>query len=273
MKKGDSKARKMAESLLQMNVLMDFVKLIVWTGQLPDERPASCIIVAPPGAGKTTVLQSLQCEQAMFVTDLTARPLGQIVTGNEKLSHILLGDFMALFGHKDSTVKLTLQTVARLTGETLEMNPWTGATMTPRQMGLITAIPPEDFAEKSVAKHFNSGGFASRFIVIKYTYKPSTIAAIHRFISENKYSQNGSKAFKIENPGKWVIHIPMKIANLIKDFGTTISDDTLGFRVHRHLRALVKADARRNNQKSVNMENFTRIESYCEFFTQEGKAI
>lgn len=263
----------MSESLLQMNVLMDFIKLIIWTGQLPDERPASCIMVAPPGAGKTTVLQSLGCEQAMFVTDLTSRPLGGIVTGSDKLTHILLGDFLALFGHKESTVKLTLQTVARLTGESLEMNPWTGAAIPPRQMGLITAIPPDDFEKRTISKHFNSGGFASRFMVIKYTYKPSTIAAIHRFIAENKYSNNSVKPFAIQNPGKWNVEVPAKIATLIKDFGQSISKDELGFRVHRHLRSLVKADARRNNEKVVKMENFNRVESYCEFFTHEGKAI
>lgn len=263
----------MSESLLQMGVLMDFIKLVIWTGQLPDERPASCILVAPPGAGKTSVLQALECEQAKFETDLTSRPLGGIVVGNEKLTHILLGDFLALFGHKESTVKLTLQTVARLTGETLQTNPWTGAAIPPRQMGLITAIPPEDFDKRGISKHFNSGGFASRFMVIKYSYKASTIAAIHRFIAENKYSHNHTKPFALENPGKWLVEIPSKISNLVKDFGTTIAKDELGFRVHRHLRSLVKADARRSSQKTVTMENFKRVESYCEFFTSEGKEI
>jgi len=263
----------MSESLLQMNVLFDFVKLVIWTGQLPDERPASCVMVAPAGAGKTTVLQTLTCEQAVFCTDLTSRPLGGMVTGNEKVSHILLGDFLAIFGHKESTVKLTLQSVARLTGESLEMNPFTGAAIPPRQMGLITAIPPEDFEKRTISKHFNSGGFASRFIVIKYTYKPSTIAAIHRFIAENRYAENHAKPFKLENPGKWKVDIPVKISNLIKDFGQQIAKDELGFRVHRHLRSLVKAEARRNSEKTVKMAHFNRVESYCEFFTHEGKAI
>lgn len=264
---------EMSEALLQMNVLTDFVKLIIWTGQLADERPASALIVAPPGAGKTTVLQALECEQAKFETDLTARPLGNIVIGNEKLTHILLGDFMALFGHKESTVKLTLQTVARLTGETLQMNPWTGAAMPPRQLGLITAIPPEDFSERHIAKHFNSGGFASRFIIIRYNYKPSTVAAIHRFIAKNGYAKNGTENFLMKNPGKWKINVPSKIANLIKDFGQSISEDELGFRIHRHLRALVKADARRNAESVCTMKHFERVESYTEFFTQDGKAI
>lgn len=256
-----------------MNLLFDFLKLVIWTGQLPDERPASCLIVAPAGAGKTTVLGSLQCEQAMFITDLTSRGLGPIVTGSDKITHLLLGDFLSIFGHRDSTVKLTLQTVARLTGESLEVNPWSGAAMPPRQMGLITAIPPEDFEKRNISKHFNSGGFASRFIVIRYSYKPSTVAAIHRFIAANKYSENGAKPFKLDNPGKWRVDVPARISSMIKDFGQTIMQDELGFRVHRHLRSLVKADARRNSEKVVRMTHFERVQSYCEFFTNEGKAI
>jgi len=259
------------ESVLQMSAIMDFIKLLVWTGQLPDERPASAIIVAPVGAGKTTLLKGIECEQALFVTDLTARPLANILTGSEKVTHILLGDMLALFGHKDSTIKLTLQTISRLTGETLDMNPWNGNVITPRQMGLITAIPPEDFLTHT--KHIESGGFASRFLILKYTYRASTIAAIHRFIASNGYAAKGTEKFLMKNPGRWNVEIPKRISELIKDFGQTIADDPLGFRVHRHLRALVKADARRQNAKVARIENFRRVESYCEFFTHEGKAI
>ncbi|HMD54434.1 MAG TPA: hypothetical protein VKJ65_07800, partial [Phycisphaerae bacterium] len=94
----------MAESLHQLSVLLDFVKLLLWTGQLSDERPVSAIIVAPAGSGKTTMLENLQCEQAEFVGDLTARPLSGIVTEKKEVTHILLGDMLSLFGHKETTV-------------------------------------------------------------------------------------------------------------------------------------------------------------------------
>ena len=263
----------MSETLLQMHVLMDFLKLIIWTGQLIDERPISCVIVAPVGSGKTTVLQSLVCKETAFMTDLTSRPLSVIVTGPDEVTHILLGDFLSVFGHKESTVKLTLQTIARLTGETLELDPFGGRPIKPRQMGLITAIPPEEFNGKTISKHFNHGGFASRFVVLKYSYKASTIAAIHRYIAANKYAENGFKPFIMANTGKTIVSISSKISDLIKDFGMNLKQDELGFRVHRHLRALVKAEARRNCQSNVTMAHFERVQSYCEFFTSEGKAI
>lgn len=262
--------KTLAEALLQLGPMLDFVKLLLWTGQLSDERPASAIIVAPAGSGKTTLLENLQCEQATFMGDITARTLTDKIS-NEKISHILLGDMLSIFGHKQSTVKLTLSNISKLTGEKLQQDPWTGKDIPARMIGLITAIPPADYLKH--ARHIKPGGFASRFLVIKYTYKASTIAAIHRFIAENGYANQDFKPFLMPNPGRWVIKIPEKLSGLIKDFGQQIKDDPLGFRAHRHLRALVKAQARRNCRPECTYEDFKVIESYCEFFSQQGKEI
>lgn len=260
------------ESLLQVGPLMDFVMLVIWTGQLADERPISGIIVAPAGAGKTTILENLQCEQARFVGDFTARTASAIVR-NDKVTHILLGDMLSLFAHRASTVKLSMAVVSKMTGEKLDVDPWSGENLQePRMIGLITAIPPDDFKRHS--KHINPGGFASRFLIVKYAYKASTIASIHRFISENKYSEKKTgNPFGIHNPGKIIVKIPAKVADHIKDFGMQIKRDPLGFRAHRHLRALVKAQARRNDRGECTQADFAVIESYCDFFTTEGKEI
>jgi hypothetical protein len=218
------------------------------------------------------MLENLQCEQAVFLGDLTARPLSDIVTKNDKITHVLLGDMLSMFGHKESTVKLTLRLVSQMTGEKLLHDPWTGKEIQPRMVGLITAIPPEDFHKHR--RHVSTGGFASRFLVIKYTYKASTIAAIHRFIAENKYAGLAlTKPFLIERPGKYKVEINKDISDKVKDFGMTIKDDPLGFRAHRHLRSLVKAEARRNDRNHVKPEDFEKIQSYCEFFSREGKEI
>lgn len=253
-------------------MLLDFVKLLLWTGQLSDERPVSAIIVAPAGSGKTTMLENLQCEQATFVGDLTARPLSGIVTENKEVTHILLGDMLSLFGHKETTVKLTLRLVSQMTGEKIMHDPWTGKEIPPRMIGLITAIPPEELKKRAISKHINSGGFASRFLIARYSYKNSTITAIHRFIAENRYANVVHRPFVMESPGKLEIKIPENVALMISDYGKQIRDDSLGFRIHRHLRALTKAQARRSGRKLCIVEDFKLVETYCEFFS-EGKEI
>lgn len=263
----------MSESLFQLTALSDFLQLLIWTGQLSDERPASAVIVAPPGAGKTTMLQGLQCEQAMFTGDLTARPLSGMIRNSDKMTHILLGDMLSLFGHKESTVKLTLRLVSQMTGEKIGHDPWTGESIREREIGLITAIPPEDFKKRAIAKHITGGGFASRFLIIRYSYKPSTITAIHNYIAANRYSLQKPTVFFLPDPGKWVVRVPDKVSTAIKDFGQQLKRDPLGFRAHRHLRSLVKAQARRCKRSVVDMNDFYKVQQYCEFFSSDGKAI
>lgn len=262
----------MSESLLQMHALRDFIELLIWTGQLSDERPSSAILIAPPGAGKTTLLESLFCPQAIFVGDITARTVAGLVKDQKEMTHILLGDMLSMFGHKGGTVKLTMRLVSQMTGEKLMHNPWTGEEIEPRQIGMITAIPPEDY--KKMERTIKSGGFASRFLLMKYTYRASTVNAIHNFIAANGYAtKKPEKMLTIDNKGKLTVKIAKRLSDQIKDFGNQLKKDPLGFRAHRHVRALVKADARRKRQNEATHTNFKLVQGYCEFFTSEGKAI
>ena len=255
-----------------MGVLYDFIKLLIWTGQLIDERPASAIIVAPAGSGKTTIMENVECEQAKFVGDITARTLGTIIS-SDKVTHILLGDMLSLFGHKDSTVKLTVRLVSQMTGEKLSHDAFSGVQGKPREIGLIAGIPPDDFAKKAIQKHVAEGGFASRFLIIRYSYKPSTIAAVHNYIAANKYASTKTRDFEIAEPGRWRVKIPYKIALAIKDFQNEIRKDPLGFRAHRHLRSLVKAEARRNARQTVIRRDFDKLAGYYEFLMSGGKEL
>jgi len=260
----------MSESLYQLITVVDFLELLIWTGQLSDERPVSAIIVAPAGAGKTSVLWRVACDQAEFVGDITARTF-HTFSKNQKLTHILLGDFLSLFGHRKSTVDLTMRLLSQATGESIIHDSWTGEKIEPKQLGLISAIPPNDLKKRMA--HFEAGGFASRFILMKYDYKPTTIAAIHRFIAANRYASNHQKPFIMEGTGKLEVKINDTLAEEIKDFGIILKRDSLGFRFHRHLRALVKAQARRQKRTVATREDLLHVKTFCDFFSQEGKMI
>jgi len=262
----------MNEQLIGLQILLDFLHLLIWSGQLDDERPVSAIIVGAAGGGKTSMLELIECEQALFVGDLTARNLG-VICKNEKLTHVLLGDMLSLFGHKSSTVDLTIRLISQLTGERMKQNPFSGEEIKGVQLGLITAIPPEDMQRSKVKQHITSGGFASRFLIIKYGYKTSTVQEIHDFIKQNGYAQKKPLPFTIKIPAKLRVVIPPKIADSIATFALLIKEQNdLGFRAHRHLRALVKAAARREGLKEANERHLALIKNYTEFFTK-GKEL
>ena len=260
----------MPENLYQLTALNDFLRLIVWTGQLADERPVSAIVVAPAGTGKTTLLESVRCDQAEFCGDLTSRSIATMIKGSEKITHILLGDMLSIFGHRTATVKLTMRLVSQMTGEKLLHDPFNGEQIKPRSLGLITAIPPEDYRKEN--HRITEGGFLSRFIEIRYTYRPSTLTSIHKWISENKYS-DPPKPFVMNNAAPLLIEIPKPLAQEIKDFSQVLKKDPIGFRAHRHLRALVKASARRSFHGTATTEDLDVVKSYCDFFSSEGREI
>lgn len=262
----------LGESLYKLEELNDFIKLILWTGQLKEERPCSVIVIAPPGSGKTTLLENLKCDFAEFVGDLTARSLHGLLK-NKNATHILLGDMLSLFGHKSSTVDLTLRLLSQMTGEDIRHDPWTGEPIEPRKIGFITAIPPDDFNNPRNKAKIASGGLFTRFMIVRFNYKPSTISSIHHFIARDGYVNNSSKPFMIPNPGRWSIKIPNEISDEIEQYALVIKKDPLGFRAARNLRALVRAAARRTGNTTVGQKDFDLVKSYCDFFTKEGKDI
>jgi hypothetical protein len=227
-------------------------------------------VVAPAGAGKTTLLDNLSCEQAVFVGDLTARPLSSIVKGSEKVTHVLLGDMLSIFGHKAATVKLTMRLISQMTGEKIMHDPFTGEPIKPRKIGLVTAIPPKDFETEK--KRIEEGGFSTRFIQIRYAYKKSTINSIHNWIGQNRYSEP-VKSFAMEHTGAQKIEVSKELSDEIKTFSLTLKNDPIGFRIHRHVRALVKANARRNFVSAARKIDLDMVKSYCDFFSSDGREI
>ncbi len=177
-----------------------------------------------------------------------------------------------MFGHKKSTVELTKQIIAKLTGEMIDTNPWSGEKMEPRSLGLITAIPDKDFPKYQ--KEIDKGGFGSRFLIAKFSYGASAQSKIHHHIASNSYATSKvTPPLAIKNPGKWIIKIPKPVAAKIQMLSFEIARDPLGFRAHRQIRSLVKASARSKGRKVASMSDYQAVESLRNFFVGDGKQL
>lgn len=257
--------------LIGLLPVLEIVKTIIYTGQVKGERPASALIIAPIGAGKTSVLEKIVCETAEFTSDFTAREASPIVQ-NDALSHVMIGDLLSVLDHKAGTVKLSLNVLAKLTGDTLLTDPFSGRMIKPKRMGCISAIPPGKFDERKTQAMLMNGGLASRFIIIRYHYTPETIRRIHDFIKSDAYTRVRPYELKVER-GAFEIKIPAHIADKIELLTRAVKNDSVGARAHHHLRALVKARARMRDSNMVEDIDFAFVEQVSDFFAGTGRTI
>lgn len=257
--------------LVGLEPILEVVKTIIWTGQLHGERPASAIICAEVGSGKTSVLEKITCETATFLSDFTSREAKEIIR-NEKLTHIMIGDLLSVLNHKSGTVKLSLNILSKMTGDTINRDPWDGSPIAPRKIGVITAIPPSELHAPKLKSVLWASGFASRFIIIRYTYTSKTIKRIHDYIASNAYIHVRPFIMEVER-ASIDIEIPEELSEQVRLLSKRIANDRIGARAHHHLRALVKARARMRKSMVAGKIDLDTVESICDFFTEEGRTI
>lgn len=258
--------------MIGLEPVVELVTTVLWSGQVDGERPLSLILVAPPGAGKTSVLEDMESNISHFFSDLTSREVKNCLANKKDLTHLMLGDFLSLFGHAKGTVNLSVNLISRLTGDTIHQAPWTGEEIPPKKMGFITAIPPDDLNKRDIRSHVRSGGFASRFLIARYTYTKKTIDSVHRFIRTGEYRKQ-SKTILAIKPEQKIITVPKQISDNIDMMAQRIKSDPLGFRAHHHLRTLACAMARKDGRTVVSDKDYDKVVEFCDFFTEVGKLI
>lgn len=259
--------------LIGLLPVLEIVKTLIYTGQVKGERPASAIICAPIGSGKTSVMEKIVCKQSEFLGDFTARDASRIVR-KENLTHIMIGDFLSVLNHKAGTTALSLQILAKLTGESLLTDPFTGQPLPAGlSLGVISGVPPDEFYNnKKLARVLFGSGFASRFLVIRYEYTEATRRSIHRWIKTDRYTKTKPYQFHVD-PGRYEINVPPHIADKIELLSDRVKHDDLGARAHHHLRALVKARARMAQRKEVEEEDYQFIEEVSDLFCRKGRSL
>lgn len=261
--------------MIGLEPLYDFVSLCLWTGAVEGERPASAIIVAPPGSGKTSVLERYKGESSPFVSDLTSREISNIVRDHPRATHILLSDMMALFSHKGPVVNLSCSMLGALTGDSLRTDGFSGRDTGGKKMGLITAIPTYDLKKRKIQSILNGAGFATRFMLIHYDYSVDTKMKIHEYIKADLYTtESAPDPFKLP-PDREAVYIPSDLATTIHALSQVVKPegDLIGTRIHLHLRALCKARARREGRPEATREDVEAITAYSEFFGPNGKLL
>lgn len=268
----DFSREEIEHGLVGLLPVLDIVKTVIYSGQVKGERAVSAVLVAPVGSGKTVCIERTTCEVAPFTSDFTAREASPIIRRNGT-THIMIGDFLSILGHKAGTVAHSLNILAKLTGDSVTSDPFTGQGLDrPKSMGVISGIPPDELKKKKISELFFAGGFASRFLIVRYHYSDETLKRIHRFIKSDLYTKAKSLKFDVET-GAYEINIPERIADKVEVLRRLIKNDNTGMRAHHHLRALIKARARMHGRNEVNESDYEFITYVSDFFCDKGKIL
>lgn len=253
---------------------MEFLFTVLWTSRVVGERPVSVILVAAPGHGKTSILSRLRSNWTYYTDDLTSREISNALNENPDMSHLMLSDMTSIFNRKNSTAELTCNLLRRMIEEGLDTDSFTGRKLNrTKRIGFLTAIPPDDLSSRKVSEQLDEGGFASRFIIAKYTYSTLTKRKIHEYIRSDAYTKEPDTR-PIRFPERQSdVTITPKIAQEINLLAHDIKRDPLGARAHHHLRAMVKAHALQNHRVVTTQSDFNKVEQYSEFFTRRGKVL
>ena len=267
-------ALNLAGGLIGMKPVIEFLMTCLWTSHVTGERPVSVLLVAAPGHGKTSVLARLKSNWTYFTDDLTSREISHALTENPDMCHLMLSDFTSIFARKNTTAELTCNILRRLIEEGMDVDSYTGRHIgSSKRIGFISAIPPDDLESRKISEQLAEGGFASRFIIAKYTYCQKTKREIHDYIRSDAYTKDPeNKAIRFPER-RSEVKIPERIAQDLNFLALDIKRDPLGARAHHHLRALVKASALEQGRIEANQSDFKKIEQYSEFFTKRGKIL
>lgn len=250
--------------MINVDPILDFLCLAIWTAVLENEEPVSVVLVSESSGGKTSMLKKLICPITTFNTDLTTRDISAILADKNKRI-ILLSDMQAIFVHKSSVVSMTLQGLRNLLEEGIYNDPFSGVKMN-RRMGMIAGIPPKEFYE--YGEKFLSGGLNTRFLVFEYEYKKKTIILIHDSIEGGAYQEKKEHASlpNLPEDGEFRrVVIPVDIAKKCRNLAAMLKRDDIGTRTHHHIRRMVMASAARSDRTEANNEDYQLIEQYSDF--------
>jgi hypothetical protein len=249
--------------------LEELIETLLWSGFIAKERPISAVLVAPPGSGKTTLLETYESTFSPFFSDMTSREISSVLKEKQDATHVLVGDLMSIVRHKKGTAALTINMLSQLSGDTMRQDAFTGQAVK-RRIGIISAIPPDDMNSRQIKKIFSEGGFASRFLIAKYTYTPETVNAIHKYISSGAYkNEQGIRQLKVGPPLR-EIQVSKTAASEIRELALVIRRDPIGARAHHYLRTLAMCIAARDLSRDIKTRHLKKLNEMASFFTDRG---
>lgn len=251
-------------NLKGLEKVTEFIKIVLASGNLADDKPLSLMLVAPVSSGKTTaVKQFIKNKKVLITTDSTAygilKNYHQKLRNNE-LKHIIIPDLLTIFAKKKTTSDTFLLFVNNSSEDGIFPSKSYGLEIDKfiSPFGWILCVTEDGY--KSKFKQIKGIGMISRFFEIHYSYSLEQINEILENICHEKTLKlldikipNKKNLVKIEGDYKIFKELQLYSRLLIKNGESEI------LRMQKKLQTFLKANALLNNRKKVTNEDLNKL--------------
>lgn len=226
----------------------EFIKIVLASGFLSDDKPLSLLLVAPVSSGKTTAIKQFKNNKNLVIlSDLTA--YGVLETyqkelENGEIRHILIPDLLNVIVRKKNTVEQLLMFINSSSEDglfpsrtySIEIKNYI------KPFGWVICVTEDAYKKKK--RFLDAVGFTSRFLTIHHKYSMEQVQEIlERISNEEKFDLPSiifkDKKNKIKVSGNPVIFKELQTySKLLCKNGTTEV-----IRIQRQLQTFLKACA------------------------------
>jgi len=244
--------------------ITEFIKIVLASGYVKNEKPLSLVLIAPVSSGKTTAIKQFKGNKNVVIsTDTTTWGIlekYQEKLKNGEIRHIIIPDLLNILARRETTVQTFLLFVNASSEDgifpsktyALEVKEFI------EPFGWILCLTNDAYKRKQ--KALRGMGFESRFLNVSYKYSLETIQRILKgIIEEEKFV---IPTIKFKNPkSKKVIKGNIKIFEELLTFSKLLckNGNSEILRMQRKLQTFLKSNAFLRGDDKVTQKDLDKL--------------
>lgn len=219
------------ETLPGLAIIEEIIETAIASAWVQDSLPQSILVCGPSGAGKSKTVLRYSGPSLHRTDDLTSKGLFDILVADpqNKVKHIIMGDFNPVLSHKSSVSSLTIASMLSVMSDgTARVDDGRKTKETRHEpVGFLTACTTEMFSRN--LNKWADLGIPRRFLSIFYRYSVETEMKGLDLISNGKITLGSlsSRAIKPSKPKAAII--PPQIDNRLREVAAVLAEN-LGYR-------------------------------------------
>lgn len=251
-----------------------FIRIAWNVCNVEGEHPIGCILVAPPGLGKSYLLTSFKGDNWVIAHDVTGHGLEKLLIKIKRMKagYLVLPDLIRAFTRRTSLSLISVLNVILEEGITrIERYDMSVNFEEPLKFGFIGAITVKEFDRRY--KDMQSTGLISRCSLFRFHYAKEDVFRIEEYIARNGMPKEHEKIpLEIVERKPVSVDKPV-VAEFVKKTGRLLAklkNEAVPFRSIKLIRRLVKGNAIMSGRTTANLDDCVVVFSLLPFFIDSG---